>query len=158
LPKHTASQNEALLAQICTFQPRAGGIKTFSEHTAPAFFTEKTRSTVAISTGLLEAALCAALLLLVTNVLPFFFKTGYVKPTGSIKVAPFFGFLLAVGLLLRKEWARKGAVLLGLFLVAANVAPLLGTAGAKPGYGVSLLLSGLLLWRVLFSPNLRQQE
>lgn len=116
---------------------------------------ENTRSTSAPIVGLLEAICCAALLVFVTNILPFYFKTWFVEPTGNIKIAPFFGFVLALGILIRKEWARQGSMVLAVFLIAVSLNNLLVFSTEKPGYWVVLALSAVLLYGLVFSKNLR---
>lgn len=116
---------------------------------------ENTHSTSAPTIGLLEATACAMLMVFVTNILPFYFKTWFVEPTGNIKMAPFFGFALALGILFRKEWARQGSMVLAVFLMVVSLSNILVFPTAKPGYGVVLALSAVLLHGLVFSKNLR---
>ena len=116
---------------------------------------ENTHSTSTPTIGLLEAVACAALIIFVTNILPFCFKTWFVEPTGNIKIAPFFGFVLALGILLRKEWARQVGMVLAVFLMVISLNSILFFSTEKPGYWVLLALSGVLLYRLVFSKNLR---
>lgn len=107
------------------------------------------------SPGLTEAVFCAALILLITNIIPFFLKHWFVEPTGNITIAPFFGFLFAVGLLFRQRWARHSAIFLFVFIAVANIVVLVSNP-QKPGFWAVSLLSALLLWRLTFSEKLKQ--
>ncbi len=116
---------------------------------------ENTRTAPSSSVGLLEAIACAALLVFVTNLLPFYFKNWFVEPTGNIKIAPVLGFALALGILLRKEWARQGGIVLAVFLMVVSLSNIIGFSPEKPGYWVVLALSAVLLYGLFFSKNLR---
>ena len=116
---------------------------------------ENTHPTSAPTVGLLEAIACAALMVFVTNILPFYFKTWFVEPTGNIQIAPFFGFVLALGILLRKQWARQGSMMLAVFLMAVSLSNIISFSPQKPGYWVVLALSAVLLYGLVFSKNLR---
>ncbi len=117
---------------------------------------ENTRAISTPTIGLLEAIACAALLIFATNILPFYFKTWFVEPTGNIKIAPFFSFALVLGILLRKEWARQGSIVLAVFLLVVSLSNTLVFSPQKPGYWVVLALSAVLLHRLVFSKNLRE--
>lgn len=97
------------------------------------------------STGFLETLLCVVLLFGITIFLPTYFKTWFVEPTGNIKIAPFFGFILGVGLLFRKSWARTGALILGWGLLAISLVSILSDA-TRPGFWMVLALDGFLLY------------
>lgn len=116
---------------------------------------ENAHSTSAPTIGLLEAIACATLMVFVTNILPFYFKNWFVEPTGNIKIAPFLGFALALGILLRKEWARQGSIVLAVFLMVVSLNIIIGFSPEKPGYWVVLALSAVLLYGLVFSKNLR---
>ncbi len=117
---------------------------------------ENTRSASAPTVGLLEAICCAALLVFVTNLMPFYFKTWFVEPSGNIKISPFFGFVLALGILFRKEWARQVGMVLAVFLMVISLNSILFFSTEKPGYWVLLALSAVLLYGLFFSKNLRK--
>lgn len=116
---------------------------------------ENTRSTTTSHIGLLEAVACASILIFVTNILPFYWKTGFVEPTGNIKIAPFLGFVLAVGLLLRKGWARQGGIALAAFLLLASLNNVLFFSPERPGFWVTAALAVGLLYGLIFSKHLK---
>lgn len=102
-----------------------------------------------------ELFVCVALILFVTNILPFYFKTWFVEPTGNIQIAPFFGFAVALGLLLRSKWARDGAILLFVFIAVMSLFSWVEQP-AKPGYGVVLALSIAVLYLLMSSKRLKE--
>lgn len=105
--------------------------------------------------GQLEAVFCAVLLLLITVVIPYYFKTWFVEPTGNIKIAPFFGFVAAVGILFRRNWAHTAAIALAVFVLVLSAFSAAGNPG-KPGFWVLSTLSILLLSVLHFSRRLKQ--
>jgi hypothetical protein len=114
-----------------------------------------TRSVSSVSSGLPEAIACAVLLLLATNIIPFYFKTLFVEETGNIKIAPFFGFVVAIGLLWGKNWARPAGMLLSAFVVVVSVISV-ATQAYKPGYLIVSLLSLGALGLLFFSERLKR--
>lgn len=105
--------------------------------------------------GLFEAVSCATLLLLMTNVLPFYFKTWFVEPTGNIAIAPFFGFVAAIGILFRKNWARRLAMVVAVF-IAVVTALSWSQFPDKPGFWLVSAINALLLCMLIFSDKLKQ--
>lgn len=103
----------------------------------------------------LFAALTAvSIILLITVVLPFYFKTWFVHETGNIRILPAIGPILALGLLLR--WpVRK--LLLGFFAIGFCFS-LLGFSFMDPsfyaGYALLVVLHLFLFW-VLMSDGLK---
>ncbi len=114
-----------------------------------------TRSITSTPNGLFEAVCCAIMLLLITNIAPFFFKTWFVEPTGNISIAPFFGFAVSIGILFRKNWARQGAIVLSVF-IAVITAFLLVETPEKPGFWIISAMNALLLCLLIFSARLKQ--
>jgi hypothetical protein len=112
------------------------------------------QTTTTQSTGFLEALLCVLLLFGITIFFPTYFKTWFVEPTGNIKIAPFFGFILGIGLLFRKPWARTGALILGWVVLAISVASILSDP-TRPGFWIVLALDGFLLY-LLHNERLKQ--
>ena len=104
--------------------------------------------------GQLEAVFCAVLLLLITVVIPYYFKTWFVEPTGNIKIAPFFGFVAAVGMLFRRNWAHTAALALAVFVFALSTFSAAANPG-KPGFWVLSALSMLLMGVLYFSRRLK---
>ncbi len=91
--------------------------------------------------------LAAALMVVITVVLPFYFKTWFVEETGNIRLLPAVGPLLAVAMLLRWSPARKIALF---FFAVGLVFSLLGLARAEApfqaGYAFLVALHVFLLW------------
>jgi hypothetical protein len=104
--------------------------------------------------GALIAFCCSALLLTITSFLPFYFKTWFVEAGGNIKIAPFLGAVFAFGLLFRRNWAYKGALVLAGILFLVFIASIL-TTSEKPGFWIALVLDTLLLF-LLFTPQVKQ--
>lgn len=113
-----------------------------------------TRTFSTIPAGLPEALACAVLLLLATNIVPFYFKTLFVEETGNIKIAPFFGFVVAFGLLWGKKWTRPAGILLAGFVIMVSMTQL-ATQAYKPGYLIVSFLSLGALGLLLFSERLK---
>jgi hypothetical protein len=107
-----------------------------------------------VATGFFQAIACAVGLVFITTFLPFYFKTWFVEPTGNIEMAPFFGVLLAVGIVLRSRLAHKGAILLFVFLALASLISLSGHP-EKPGFWLVLILSIVLALLLVFSKKLK---
>ena len=107
-----------------------------------------------IAPGFFQAIACAVVLVFLTNILPFYFKTWFVEPTGNIAMAPFFGGVLALGILLRSRIAHSGAVLLFVFLALASLISL-SSHPEKPGFWVVLVLSIVMALLLVFSKSLK---
>lgn len=105
-------------------------------------------------TGNWEVLLAAALLFCITVIIPTCFKTWFVEPTGNIKIAPFFGFLFGIGLLLGKQWARMGSTVLALGLAVLFILSI-ATDSSRPGYWLLLTLDGFLLY-LLYTSRIKQ--
>ncbi|MDX1910435.1 MAG: hypothetical protein SFV22_03060 [Saprospiraceae bacterium] len=97
---------------------------------------------------------CAVLLLFITSFLPVYFKTWFVEAGGNIKIAPFFGFLFAAGLLFRQNWAYKGSLVLGVALLLLFIGGALADS-TKPGFLLALVLDAGLLF-LLLSPTVKR--
>lgn len=121
----------------------------------PIISMNSTRSIALAPIGLFEAISSAILLLFITNIIPFYFKTWFVEPTGNISIAPFFGFVAAIGVLFRKNWARQGAIVLSVFIAAVS-AVLLVENPEKPGFWIVSAMNALLLCLLIFSARLKQ--
>ena len=106
------------------------------------------------STGRLEAVLCILLLFGITLFFPTYFKTWFVESTGNIKIAPFLGFLLGLGMLFRKQWARSGAVIVGWSILAISVFSIVEDT-ARPGFWILLVLAGFLSY-LLHTERMKQ--
>lgn len=97
-----------------------------------------------------EVLLSALLLMAMTNYFPNTHKTWFVEESGNIHIAPTFGLVIGVGLLMQKQWARKAGLVAG-FVLAIISFFMMASMPGKPGYAVMLLCSGLLLY--LLRPN-----
>lgn len=103
----------------------------------------KTLSTSA--PGQLEALLCTLLLLGITFFFPTYFKTWFVESTGNFKIAPFLGFVLGIGLLLGKHWARTGALVLSWCVLAISLISIVSDS-TRPGFWILLVIATFLLY------------
>lgn len=98
--------------------------------------------------GIVATFGCVVLLLFMTSFLPVYFKTWFVEAGGNIKIAPFFGFLFAVGLLFGQNWAYKGTLVLGVCLLLLFIGGALADS-TKPGFFLALVLDTVLLFLLL---------
>jgi len=101
-----------------------------------------------------ELVLCTLLLFGITMFFPMYFKTWFVEPTGNIKIAPFFGFLFGIGLLVRKSWARIGAIVLAWSVLAISVISIFFDT-TRPGFWIELVMAAFLLY-LLYSKRLKE--
>lgn len=100
----------------------------------------------------LSALLAATLMILITTILPMFFKTWFVYESGNFRFLPAFGPVLAFGLMMR--WpVRKLSI--GLFAVGCCVS-MFSLIKAEPqfqaGYTLLLLLQIVLIGLLLGNP------
>ena len=103
--------------------------------------------------GFGEAALSTLLLWAMTWFIPLYPKVWFVEASGNIQVAPFFGLLFGLLLLLRVRWAWRGAIgftwiLVALFLFSAISQP------DRAGYWL-LATMGLFLLYLLHSERIK---
>ena len=103
------------------------------------------------TTSLAYRSMLAVILLAMTVLLPHFFKTWFVESTGNIKIAPFFGFAMAMALLVKAEWAEKGAKIMAWILLAVFVSSIV-ISPEKPGFWLVLVLDLGLLY-ALYRPR-----
>lgn len=104
----------------------------------------------------LHSALFAAILiLLITVILPGFFKTWFVQETGNFKFLPGIGPVLAIGLLLRWRLRLLAVVLFSIGLVTCVGILFMTETPYQAGLALLIVLQGLLIW-VLQSDGLKQ--
>jgi len=104
----------------------------------------------------LHSALFAAILiLLITVILPGFFKTWFVQETGNFKFLPGIGPVLAIGLLFRWRLRLLAVVLFSIGLVACAGILFMTETPYQAGLALLIVLQGLLIW-VLQSDGLKQ--
>ncbi|NUO03299.1 MAG: hypothetical protein HUU01_22030 [Saprospiraceae bacterium] len=103
---------------------------------------------------LVAVASATILIVLITIVLPSFFKTWFVYETGNFRMLPAIGPILAFGLLAR--W-RVRKIAIGFFAIGlcfSLVAFFGADASFYPGYALLVALQVLLLW-VLMGDGLK---
>jgi hypothetical protein len=104
----------------------------------------------------LHSALFAAILiLLITVILPGFFKTWFVQETGNFKFLPGIGPVLAIGLLFRWRLRLLAVALFSIGLVACAGILFMTEIPYQAGLALLIVLQGLLIW-VLQSDGLKQ--
>jgi hypothetical protein len=92
-----------------------------------------------------ENVLSALLLLAITNYFPHFHKTWFVEETGNIHIAPLLGWVVAIGLILQKHWARKAGLAISCFLLLVAFFEWF-SGSTKPGFVIMLLCGGFSLY------------
>jgi peptidoglycan/LPS O-acetylase OafA/YrhL len=100
-----------------------------------------------------QAAILAALLIVLIAAIPVGFKTWFVAESGNMKIMPGIGPLVALGLVMRWRWAFPLAKVLSVISMGFVVVLFLINADYRPGYLLLLLLNGLLLL-LLFTHDL----
>lgn len=104
----------------------------------------------------LHSALFAAILiLLITVILPGFFKTWFVPETGNFKLLPGIGPVLAIGLLFRWRLRLLALALFSIGLVTCAGVLFMTDTPYQAGLALLIVLQGLLIW-VLQSDGLKQ--
>lgn len=112
------------------------------------------RTLYSTAPGKLEALLCTFLLLSITILLPTYFKNWFVEPTGNLKIAPYFGFVFGVGILLGRTWARTGALILTWGVGVISLFSIISD-GMRPGFWILLAMATFLLY-LLHTERLKQ--
>lgn len=103
----------------------------------------------------LVAALTAvAIILLITVVLPFYFKTWFVQETGNIQILPALGPILALGLLLRWPVRKLAIGCFAIGLCFSMYGFVLADASFYAGYALLVVLHVFLFW-ILMSDGLK---
>ncbi|HAD13563.1 MAG TPA: hypothetical protein DCF33_14140 [Saprospirales bacterium] len=99
-----------------------------------------------------ENLLSALLLLAITNYFPFFHKTWFVEETGNMQIAPILGWIVAIGLVLQKQWARKAGLVMSCFLMLVALLEWFN-GSTKPGFIIMLLCGGFSLYLLRPTPR-----
>ena len=101
-----------------------------------------------------QIVFCSLLLSGMTLILPMYFKTWFVEPSGNIEIAPVYGLLFGIGLLARKSWARTGAIILGWVVLAISLVSIFMDI-TRPGFWIVFGMAVFLLY-LLHSKRIKE--